>query len=233
MSSAAAPLLPIRFSCPKFSLFALALVTLLPATARAQTTYSGGGASFTTSSPAAGVTSTISVNGAPGTVKTVEVQLLGVKSTSAEYETGPYANEASYDSLGYAEFLLVGPGGEQLVLLYQTGSGIDGCDKNDNPVPACDGLQGSTSGSNPDTINIQDGAHSAPNGAGSLGQQYEGWQTLDMPYTVEPSSYSNYDGDFPPPLPTAENTADYPQGDGSAMLNGRFAGTTADGTWTL
>ena len=65
MSSAAAPLLPIRFSCPKFSLFALALVTLLPATARAQTTYSGGGASFTTSSPAAGVTSTISVNGAP------------------------------------------------------------------------------------------------------------------------------------------------------------------------
>ena len=234
MSLAALSVLPVRLTRVTFSLFVLALASLLlPATARAQTTYSGGSASFTTSSPATGATSTITVSGAPGTVSTVEVQLLGVKSTSAEYETGPYANEASYDSLGYAEFLLVGPGGAQLVLLYQTGSGIDGCDENQNPVPSCDGLQGSTSGSHPDTITIVDGAHSAPNGAGSLGEQYEGWQTAYMPYTVAPSSYSNYDGDFPPPLPTAVNTADYPQSDGSATLNGRFGGTQANGTWTL
>jgi uncharacterized repeat protein (TIGR01451 family) len=234
MSLAALSVLPERLTRVTFSLFVLALAALLPpATARAQTTYSGGGAAFTTSSPATGVTSTITVSGAPGTVATVEVQLLGVKSTSAEYTTGPYANQASYDSLGYAEFLLVGPGGAQLVLLYQTGSGIDGCDENQNPVPSCDGLQGSTSGTHPDTITIVDGAHSAPNGAGSLGEQYEGWQTAYMPYTVEPSSYSNYDGDFPPPLPTAVNTADYPQSDGGATLNGRFGGTQANGTWTL
>ncbi len=225
-----------RKSSPRFGVLLPGLVVLaallLPMTAGAQTTYSGGAASFTTSD-ASPVSSTISVTGAPGSVATVEVQLLGVKSDSQEYTTGPYANQASFDSLGYAEFLLEGPGGAQLVLLYQTGSGIDGCDENQTPVPSCDGLQGSTTGSHPDTITILDGAHSAPNGAGSLGEQYEGWQTAYMPYTVAPSSYSNYDGDFPPPLPTAENTADYPQSDGSATLNGRFGGTQANGTWTL
>jgi hypothetical protein len=203
---------------------------LLPAMARAQTTYSGGGVSFpasTTNNPSA-VSSTINVSGAPGTVATVKVVLLGVKSDGESLSSGPV-----YNSLAYAEFLLEGPGGEQLVLLAQTGDTIDGCDQNQNDDP-CDGLQGTVSpAANPDTITIVDGVHSAPNGAGSLGEQYEGWQTSYMPYTVAPTSTYNTNADGPPPLPVTENTADYPQPDGSATLNGRFGGTQANGAWTL
>jgi hypothetical protein len=222
--------MPLGLARLNLSLFALALAALLlPAAARAQTTYSGGGASFpeSTSNNPSPVTSTINVTGAPGTVATVKVVLLGVKSDGESFASG-----AVYNSLAYAEFLLEGPGGEQLVLLGQTGDTIDGCDQNQN-ADSCDGLQGTTTGSHPDTITIEDGAHSAPNGAGSLGEQYEGWQTAYMPYTVEPSSYYNYNGDFPPPLPTSVDLADYPQTDGTDTLNGRFGGTTANGTWTL
>jgi ribosomal protein S11 len=220
--------MPPRIARWTFSLLVLALIALLPGTARAQTTYSGGGASITTSdSPTTVASSSITVSGAPGTVATVKVQLLGVKSDGESFASGPV-----YNSMAYAEFLLEGPGGAELVLLGQTGDTIDGCDENVNNA-TCDGLQGATTGSHPDTITIQDGAHYAPNGAGSLGDQYGGWQTADMPYTVEPSSNYNTNGDGPPPLPVTEDTADYPQPDGSATLTSRFAGTTANGTWTL
>jgi hypothetical protein len=230
MSSAALSVLPLRFTRVTFSLFVLALAALLlPAMMRAQTTYSGGGASFAASdtiNPSA-VSSTINVSGAPGAVATVKVVLLGVKSDGESFANGPI-----YNSLAYAEFYLVGPGGS-LVLLAGTGDTIDGCDQNQND-DSCDGLQGTISPAMyPDTITIQDGAHEAPNGAGSLGEQYEGWQTADMPYTVKPTSTYISNGNGPPPLPATENTADYPAPDGGATLNGNFVGTTANGPWTL
>ena len=111
----ASSVLPLRFARWTFSLLVVALIALLlPATARAQTTYSGGGVSFaasTTDNPSA-VSSTINVSGAPGTgtVATVKVVLLGVKSNGEETENNVY------NSLAYAEFYLTGPGGA-LVLL--------------------------------------------------------------------------------------------------------------------
>jgi hypothetical protein len=227
MKSAVLSAMPLRFARWTFSLLVFALIALLlPATARAQTTYTNTtGASFTAISPSSGVTSTILVSGAPGTVKTVQVELDGVKSDGQSFANGTY-----YDSLGYAEFLLKAPNGDSFVLLYATGDGIDGCDVNAN-ADACDGLQGTLpTGTHPDTITIVDGAHYAPNGAGALTQQYEGWQTADMPYTVEPSSYGIDNQGTLPPLTAS---AGYPQTDGSQTLNGAFNGAPANGTWTL
>jgi hypothetical protein len=109
-------------------------------------------------------------------------------------------------SMGYAEFLLQSPSGAQFVLLGSTGDGVDG---------------GGLSGVN---IVIQDSGAAAPYG--------NPWSTAS-PQTVKPSSY--FEGNFgtPPPLPTVQNTPDYPQSDGSGTLNGRFNGETANGTWKL
>ncbi len=225
MMSAVRSAMPPRFARLTFSVLVLALIALLlPTTARTQTITTGGAISVAgnQSTPQTG-SSTVTVSGAPGPVATVKVQLQGVKSDGESFASGPV-----YNSMAYAEFLLESPGGEELVLLGQTGDTIDGCDENENDQ-SCDGLQGTSA----DVINIQDGAHQAPIGAGSLGQQWEGWQTGNMPYTVEPTSSYIYNGDGPPPLPTTENTADYPQPDGSATLTGRFATTAANGTWTL
>jgi ribosomal protein S11 len=223
MMSAVRSAMPLRFARWTFSLLVLALAALLPSTAQAQSTFTGPAASFTASSPSSGVASTLSVTGATGTVATVKVELDGVKSDGEELSDGTV-----YYSLGYAEFLLQAPNGEQFVLLYSTGDTIDGCDENALNA-SCDGLQGVSA----DTIVIVDGAHYAPNGAGSLGQQYMGWQTADMPYTVAPSSYGNNNQGAPPPLPPGDFPADYPQTDGSQTLNGKFAGAEANGTWTL
>ena len=196
--------MPLRFARLNFSLFVLALATmLLPGTGRAQTISPGGAISFTASDSSA-QSSTVTVSGAPGPVATVKVELDGVRSDG----------ENCCLSMAYVEFMLQSPTGEQFVLLGQTGDGIDGCDENGNF--SCDGVNAN--------ITIQDGAAAAPNGPA--------WANTSS-FTIKPSSYYFSNGDGPPPLPTAENTSDYPQTDGSATLNGKFNGVAANGTWTL
>ncbi|MGD0548680.1 MAG: Ig-like domain repeat protein [Terracidiphilus sp.] len=186
-----------RFALLKSSLFVLGLITLLlPASMRAQTITAGGPINFT-ASDSLPQSSTVTVSNAPGPVKTVVVTLHGVTSNG----TG------DYQSMGYAEFLLVSPSpnSAQFVLLGATGDGLD---------------SGGLSGVN---ITIQDGAAAAP----------EGNPWSDSSQTVAPSSYFNDNYAMPPPLPVTENTSDYPQTDGINTLNGQFSGVTADGTWTL
>jgi len=72
--------MPLRFARLNFSLFVLALATmLLPGTGRAQTISPGGAISFTASDSSA-QSSTVTVSGAPGPVATVKVELDGVRS---------------------------------------------------------------------------------------------------------------------------------------------------------
>ncbi|MGD0681438.1 MAG: Ig-like domain repeat protein [Terracidiphilus sp.] len=205
-----------RKRSPRFGVLLPGLVVLasllLPTAARAQTITAGGAITVAQGQTAAG-SSTATVSGAPGPVATVKVELLGVTSDG----------QNCCNSMGYAEFMLQSPSGEQFVLLSSTGDGIDGCDENGNF--ACDGLHGMN-------ITIEDGAAAAPNGAGALGGPGS-WLTADAPYTVKPSSYYQDNIGTYPPLPTSTNVADYPQTDGSATLTGKFNGVTANGTWTL
>lgn len=83
--------------------------------ANAQTTYSGGGAisienavNATTSSGS----STLTVSGAPGSVKTIYVTLSGVNSSGSGFNSG----------IGCTGFVLESPGGEKFELLGDTGS---------------------------------------------------------------------------------------------------------------
>jgi hypothetical protein len=185
-------------SSPRFGVLVPGLVVLasllLPLAARAQTITAGGAINFTASDVSA-QSSTVTVSGAPGPVATVKVTLQGVQSNG----------NGNYESIGYAEFMLQSPSGEQFVLLSATGDGID---------------YGGLTGVN---IVIQDGASAAP--------AFIPW--TDVSQTVEASSYFMDNFVTPPPLPAAENTSDYPQTDGSATLNGKFNGVTANGTWTL
>ena len=81
-------ILSLRSAALKISLFALALVApLLPATAWAQ--FTGGPISFTTSDSTA-QSSSVTVSGATGTVKTVVVELDGVKSDGVCNAQGPF-----------------------------------------------------------------------------------------------------------------------------------------------
>ncbi len=241
----------LRRALVRFGPFTVALITLLlPVAARAQTA-TGGGISITNSqvNSTTGLspieTSTATVSGATGPVKTVSVELDGVKTTGGEQD-GVF-----YVSLVGAFFMLTSPDGTQFEFLGNTGDQLDGCDSNQNNQ-SCDGLQGTAA----DVITVVDGAHYAPNDVGSLGAQYFGWETAYMPYTVAPSSYWGYTGPTnAPPLPTTPNQAAYPQVDGCAspLVNGYLQygctagpnGTTtptfnsvfgeksADGTWTL
>ena len=127
MSFASASAMLPRFSLVKCSLFVLALAALLvPAALRAQTITSGGAITFAAGQISAG-SSTVSVSGAPGPVKTVQVELLGVTSDG----------QGSDFSMSDAEFLLQSPTGQQFVLLGSTGDGVDGCDDGSS---SCAGL---------------------------------------------------------------------------------------------
>ncbi|MGA2848437.1 MAG: Ig-like domain-containing protein [Terracidiphilus sp.] len=203
----------------------LAFASVLPITVSAQSIFSGGAASVTTTSAA---TSTITVTGATGTVKTVSVELDGVKSDGSCNPDGTVC----FYSLQVAEFLLKGPGGAEFVLLGSTGDGEDGCDGNPSQSASCNGLQGTTG----DKITIVDTGAPAP---------YDlGWLTSAMPYTVKPSSYWDNNLSNFPPLPGSDIAGDLPQTDGCSnplaapgctaqTLNGAFLDGLADGTWTL
>jgi len=236
MSFAAVSVVPPRNPRLKFSLFVLAFVALLlPAAARAQSTFTGGAITFTASDSSA-QSSTATVTGATGTVKTVAVELDGVKTDGVCNAQGTICGY----SMQEAEFLLKGPQGEQFVLLSSTGDGTDGCDNPNDQTNLCNGLQGTTPGNpHPDTITITDTATSA---APYIG----GWDTSSMPYTVKPSSYNYNNSSNPPPLPGGDQSGDFPQTDGCAnptsnppllctaqTLSGAFATTAAGGTWTL
>ncbi len=107
-------------------------------------------------------------------------------------------------SLAGVGFVLQAPGGQALLLLAGTGTGTE-----------------NLSGLN---ITIQDGQSAAPNATSS------GWSGTSA--TVEPSSYwTPFWGTTPPA--GMGTLADWPQTDGSATLNGKFGGASADGTWTL
>ncbi|MGD0735485.1 MAG: putative Ig domain-containing protein, partial [Terracidiphilus sp.] len=246
-------ILSLRSAGHKFSLLALALVTLLlPAMGRAQgtcsntgsgastvTTCTGGPAiSFTTSDSSAQSSSiTLPSSAVPsgGLVKTVVVSLQGVKSDGV---CNPQGTVCNY-SMQFAEFMLKAPNGTEFVLLGSTGDSQDGCDGNPNQSASCNGLQGSTSGSNPDTITISDAATSAA--------PYDlGWLTSSMPYTVKPSSYYYNNYSEPPPLPGGNVPGDFPQTDGCSnptnnppllcsakTLNSAFLDASANGAWTL
>ncbi|MGD0830537.1 MAG: Ig-like domain repeat protein [Terracidiphilus sp.] len=228
MSSASASAMPPRFAVVKFSLFVLALLALLPVAAQAQSTFTGGAASVTTSSAA---TSTVTVTGATGSVKTVSVELDGVKSTGTCNPQGTVC----FFSLQEAEFLLKAPNGDEFVLLSSTGDGEDGCDGSPNQSASCNGLQG-TSG---DIITITDSSsNDAP---------YDlPWLTTSMPYTVKPSSYYYNNFGDAPPLPGGDIAGDLPQTDGCSnplgnpalncsaqTMDGAFLDAGANGTWTL
>jgi hypothetical protein len=226
MSFSALSAMQMRFAGLKFSLVLLPLVSLLlPATVSAQSTFSGGAASVTTSAVA---TSTVDVTGATGTVKTVSVELDGVKSDGLCNAMGTVC----FFSLQEAEFLLSAPNGDEFVLLSSTGDGEDGCDGNPNQSAACNGLQGTAA----DKITVVDTGGAAP---------YDvGWLTGSMPYTVKPSSYWDNNLDTFPPLPGSDIAGDLPQTDGCSnpfanpgctaqTLNGAFLDAGADGTWTL
>jgi len=226
----------LRPVCLKLALAILGLLPLLlPAVAQAQSTFTGGGMSFTTSDRSA-VSSTATVSGATGTVKTVSVELDGVKSDGVCNVQGNFCNY----SLQWAEFLLEAPNGDQFVLLASTGDGADGCDNNPNQTDPCNGLQGTTPGNPyPDTITITDTATSAA--------PYDvAWFTSSMPYTVKPSSYYYNNSGGPPPLPGGNQPGDFSQTDGCSnptgnppllcsaqTLSGAFLDATANGTWTL
>jgi len=147
--------------------------------------------------------STVTVSGAPGPVATVQVELLGVTTNG----------QACCYSMQEAEFMLQSPSGEQFVLLGATGDGVDGCDNTGN---SCAGLHAQN-------IIISNSGTAAPNG--------NPWPAGTQ--SVEPSSYFQYGFGTYPPLPSATDLADYPQSDGSATMNGKFAGVTANGTWKL
>ncbi len=209
---------------------AACFVLLIAPAGRAQTTFTGGGMSFTTSDTAA-VTSTISVSGASGTVKAVSVELDGVKSAGTCTADGSFC----YFSLQSAEFLLKAPNGDEFVLLSSTGDGQDGCDGNPSQTASCNGLQG-TSG---DIITITDTASNAA--------PYDNpWLTTAMPYTVKPSSYYYNNFGDAPPLPGGDVAGDFPQTDGcgnptgnpsllcsAQTLNVAFLDAGANGSWTL
>src|SRR5579863_941112 len=195
---------------PRFGLWCLGAVFALLASAGCVSaqTFSGGGISVTQggigASTATG-SATTSVTGVSGTVATVKVVLQGVT-----FDTN--GNDGNNFGLAGATFVLQAPSsGPELVLLGATGNGSDG-----------------TFSSPGINITIQDGNSAAP--GGDSGTPWTGSAT------VEPSSYwMSFQAECPP----TGSSGDYPQTDGSVCgggnktLDGKFAGTTADGTWTL
>ena len=202
------------------------------------------GASQTTSS-----TSSFNVPTA-GTIQTITVELNGVWTNG---ETGY--------SMGAAEFLLTGPGG-QFELLGETGDTFDGDDQGDSGS----GLHGLN-------IIIQDGQPGAPMACGGLCSSGESnnWPAGNgtgtgnttgnlgsagsINDTVKPGSYFGYepsnggeapplgvlgdwpdtDGCNPDPILTGYNNAINCLNSGAAppTLTSKYGTTTANGTWSL
>jgi len=253
---------PLRFAWLKFSLLALALVSLLlPAAVSAQQTFTcsteGGsncalqlGSSQTSSS-----SSSFTVPNTAGTIKTISIELNGVWSLT---------NSSNFFSMQQTSFLLTGPGGE-FELLGATGDGADGADDTGNFNDPANGLHGLN-------IIVQDGASAAPMGCGdacssgetnawpagngtatgnTTGNLGSAGSTND---TVRPGSYFGYDPsklENPPPLGVL---GDWPDTDGCnpdpiignngsynnavncsspPTLTSKYATTNANGTWTL
>jgi hypothetical protein len=197
----------------------LGAALLMSATAaRAQTVFTTPGTSgaITATGVNASASSTLSVSGATGSVKTIYVTLNGVTSDGLE----------CCDSVYFTSFVLESPGGTKMVLLGGTGDSIDGDDSQD-----------SGSGLKNSTIVIEDGKPAAPDGVS--------WQPQGASFTVEPSSYwllPNENGPSFGTLPSDINGDKLPQTDGTssdgpdtgdATLNGTFANDSANGTWTL
>ena len=210
-------LLPQRLARVKFSLFVLALVTLLlPATARAQT--ANGGAISNTAGDYSTHSSTATISGATGPVATVVVELKGVTSDGQ-----------TYFSVQGTQFMLESPGGQKFAFLGYTGNGTDG----DNAGDSGSGLAGVN-------ITVQDGKNPAPDGATSNPLLWPHTGSV----TVEPSSYAGYPGNATPIMPGGDVPSAWPQYDSCSpdnyasgcsgnTMNGALAGATANGTWTL
>jgi hypothetical protein len=207
MLSRALPMMPLRPALRLTGLFPLLVIVLAAAVATpasAQQTFTGGGAITVTSTQTTSSSSTLTISGATGsTVKSLEVVLNGVTTNG----TGDFV------SMQAATFLLQAPnGGPAIVLLGDTGDGIDGNDSGG----AGSGLAGVD-------ITVEDGQAAAPNGTA--------WQHTGS-VTVEPSSYWISNVGIDPNLGTPSQ---WPQSDGHATLGGQFNGTPiTDGSqWTL
>ncbi len=218
---------PIRLLCGNSTRLAVVLCSVLAlsgvaARAGAQTTYTcstatpssncalsiPGGDSITNPPPAAAASnsSTLTVSGATGPVTSVKVVLQGVTSSIAKY-MNTQTNQNTYSSVEWASFVLEDPAGNQLVLLGSTGSGTD-------PLDSA-------------TITVEDGAQVAP----PTTNYNTAWPTsANATITVAPSSYWLSLG-FQPLYDTS--SSDWPPPDGSATLTGKYAGASANGTWTL
>jgi hypothetical protein len=148
-----------------------------------------------------------------GTVSST-ISVSGVSGTVATIKVelqGVTFDTTVDNGLAGATFVLKAPSSSpELILLGATGNANDG-----------------NFSSTPINITIQDGATPAP---GSAQPSNQAWTPTPSSKTVEPSSYWGSQASTTPPVGVL---ADWPQTDGSATLNGKFAGTTADGTWTL
>ena len=218
---------------PCIALAASVLLGLLaqarPATA--QQTFTSGGSSgsptinFNPTSTGQSASSTINVTNPGGSaVKTVSVTLNGLTTTGQD-ENGNFSDASLYSTVIY----LKGPGGQEIVLLGDTGNGCDGGNGSGG-----DGVCTGTSPSNPAsdvglsgaTVTIEDSATIlAP-----LNTNY--WTPKTGSFTVQPSSYTvNSNGGEDPSLPLTGPS--YPTTDGNATLTSVFGGAATAGNWTL
>jgi len=205
--------------------------------AGAQTTYcSGGGtASSPANCPAGGgisiqgqvvhsasdngghpISSTLSISGAPGTVKTISVTLLGLTFNG---------QNSNSNAIYPASFVLQSPSGAKFLLLSQTGTSSD-----------------TLSGAN---VTLQDGAAAAPGWGANSSDTDTGWTSggtfAPGSYWLLPAG--NVSGGVSA-LPSELQSLSLPATDGAnpsgtygaggySTLNGTFAGGGANNNWTL
>jgi hypothetical protein len=154
---------------------------------------------------------------ATGTVTQVVVTLNGL--TSSGFGESPASSDS--DSLFQASIYLVSPGGQKFELLGCTGDSTDG-----------DGMGDSGSGLDDVIVTIEDGQQMAP-GARPSTDTTTAWQHTGS-ITVEPSSYwLQSAGCSDSVIPTNAEGLTLPQTDGTATMNGTFAGGATNGNWTL